>query len=319
MTAEKTAANALFHLGLHKTGTTSFQYGLFGAREQLRACGVVYPAPPSGAFREQHAEIAAMLKLRRVDDVRAYFRGLVDTAGAGARLFLFSSEEFSNLGLVKGALPAFKQAVEECFAESRYVLVLRNTLELTLSMLRQKIDAGMLTPSRAASKTVILNDMLLFPRKVRLLLGGLAPVTVIDYEEARASGDLNNFLARKCLGSSAPVLENLKLNVGRERDEGMVGLLSSPLRSMIAALRGANPYTADVNAKLAELVDERKLAESLSSAKVARVAQLFDARLREIATAVYSANSQRLLDEASGLPASSARILFPELAGGQLA
>ena len=316
MTAEKTAANALFHLGLHKTGTTSFQHGLFRAREQLHALGVVYPAPPSRALPEQHAEIAAMLKLRRIDEVRAYFRGLVDTAGAGARLFLFSSEEFSNLGLVNGALPAFKQTVEECFAESRYVLVLRNALELTLSMLRQKIDAGMLTPSQAASKTVILNDMLLFPRKVRLLLGGLAPVTVIDYEEAQASGDLNNFFARKCLGSGAPILENLKLNVGRERDERMVGLLSSPLRSMIAALRGANPYTADVNAKLAELVDERKLAESLSSAKVARVAQLFDARLREIATAVYSANSQRLLEEASGLPESCVHVLFPGLVRG---
>src|SRR5688500_18837453 len=84
---------ALFHLGLHKTGTTSFQHGLLRARKQLRARGIVYPTPPSGSFPEQHAEIAAMLMQGRVDEVRAYFRGLVDKAAARpqphVRVFLF--------------------------------------------------------------------------------------------------------------------------------------------------------------------------------------------------------------------------------------
>jgi len=316
--AKPESPGALFHLGLHKTGTTSFQHGLFRARERLRVHGVAYAAPPGKSFPEQHAEIAEMLKQSRVGEVRTYFQGLIDMAAAGpeprVRLFLFSSEEFSNLA--QDALAAFRQAVVESFPNSRYVLVLRNALDLTLSMLMQDIDAGLRTPAQAASKAVILNTLQSFTRKVRLVLGALEPVTVIDYEEARASGDLNNFLARKCLGPDAPVLENLNLNVRRPRDEQMVGLLLSQMRSMIATLRSSNPYSKQVNATLGKVVDARKLARCVSAEKAAKLAQIFETRLRKKATAVYTANSPRLLAEASALPESCVRILFPDLARG---
>ena len=207
---------AMFHIGLHKTGTTSFQRALRLAQAKLSDGGVLYPAPPKNAlFNGQHADVPLMLRKGKFSEVRAYFQQVSEEACSASdrqiRLILFSSEEFSNLCYDKKAMVSFKEIANDCFGEFTLIAVIRNLIDHCASGLRHRVDAAELLPKRLESDTVVLRQLLSVARKIRLLDSELGPIRIIDYEEAKTSGDLNNFLARKLLGADAPLLENSKV------------------------------------------------------------------------------------------------------------
>ena len=94
-------ARALFHIGLHKTGTTSFQRAAIPGARRTEPAGIIYPAPPTGGSSDQHADLPAMLTQGRIGEVTAYFRSTIAAANAAGGNFgppvCLLVREFSNL------------------------------------------------------------------------------------------------------------------------------------------------------------------------------------------------------------------------------
>ena len=297
---------AFFHVGLHKTGTSSFQEALSAAREALYRQGILYPeAPPGASFPEQHADIALMLMRGQEGPASDYFDAVAAqldaVAGRGLRYVLFSSEEFSNLCFNAAAFAALRRIAFRRFRGAKCVLVLRNPMELLSSELRQNLDSGEMSVRDLESDETILNAFLGLAHKVKVLSTQLGPPLVIDYEEARTSGDLNNFFAGKCFGDAAPVLRNLHTNIGTERDARMDFLLSQ-LRRLVATLKGANPYSQAVEAELDRLVDRGKLREAVRPHEAAAFAVLLETEVRRIVERGYRRHRSEILDAMSAIP-----------------
>ena len=188
-----------------------------------------------------------MLRKGKFSEVRAYFQQVSEEACSASDrqirlIFVLLRGVFRIFATIKKAMVSFKEIANDCFGEFTLIAVIRNLIDHCASGLRHRVDAAELLPKRLESDTVVLRQLLSVARKIRLLDSELGPIRIIDYEEAKTSGDLNNFLARKLLGADAPLLENLKLNVGADRGERLVGLLLSQLRSLLALLKQSQPF-----------------------------------------------------------------------------
>jgi len=95
----------VLHIGLEKTGSTSFQAFCADNRERLAALGVCYPKVPACFLRINHAPLAAsyftaaeaaalLIAGRRAD--RAEAVAALEAEAAGAALTLLSAEHFSS-------------------------------------------------------------------------------------------------------------------------------------------------------------------------------------------------------------------------------
>jgi hypothetical protein len=101
------AANIIFHIGLEKTGTTSFQRFCTDRRAQLLSHGILYPTRNSGFFKTSHEPLAACyfpdgaareLAMRSSNRDRAsVVRSLIgEIEGASVDTALVSAEHFSS-------------------------------------------------------------------------------------------------------------------------------------------------------------------------------------------------------------------------------
>ena len=304
---------AFFHVGLHKTGTSSFQDALSAARETLRQGGILYPEPPPGAaFPEQHADIALMLLKGETEAAREYFDAIAkmlgSPAGAGLRCLLFSSEEFSNLCFKPEAFAAFRRMAYRHFGRPKCVLVLRNPIELIASELRQSISGGEIAARDLGNDTIVLKAFLALAQKVEVLSTQFGEPLIIDFEKARASGDLNNYFWRLCFGQKAPTLPNLHHNSGIARGERL-DILLSQLRYLIAMFKGANAYSREVGEELDRLIDRKKLREAIRPAGAATFARLFEREVLAIVAQGYERHKPAIGEALSKIPEPARWIL----------
>ncbi|MGI0014491.1 MAG: hypothetical protein ACREBU_13775 [Nitrososphaera sp.] len=296
----------IFHVGLHKTGTTSFQAALTKAGDTLISGGILYPAPPSGGvFTAQHADIPLMLIQGRLNEVRAYFDGVLEQArtlsNPKIETILFSSEDFSSLYFDKPAFSALADIANEKFQLFNALLVLRNIVDLTASELRQQIDGGRLSPRQAMAQDEVLRAFLRTIRKVKFLTTHFHAVKVLDYEDARASGHLNNYFAKALFGSQGPNLENLRLNVGQERDEQIVGLLSAQLRGLVSMVRNSHTYSRTVRNELERIIDFDRIKTSVRREHAKEFAISYDAYVRKVVSEVFVRQKPKIDGEMTSL------------------
>lgn len=130
------------HIGLHKTGSTSFQVSAFNAASQLAEHGIIYPT--SGAFVEgsQHLKLANMLKRSDLLHVLEEFKQLT-REHAGARYLVVSSEELGSVlaDIDESTFMSFASLVSNLFSKVTYFCVARPEAELLRSGIREYVEA----------------------------------------------------------------------------------------------------------------------------------------------------------------------------------
>lgn len=302
---------AVFHLGMHKTGTTSFQRALSDARDSLRTQGILYPQSPAPAsFVHQHADMVDMARRGQFKKIGSYLDA-VRAEAEGMRAVLFSSEEFSALSNDATAFDKLYAAVRSRFDDVDAVLVVRNLIDAIASTLLQQIDSGGRTPTmlfKESHVTQLMSDMV---RKVQFIKARFPGVRIVDYKLARDSGDLNNYIARACLQDDAPQLANLRLNVAERRDEGVVSLLKVQLRGVLAQMHAASPYGSQVSAELATLLDESKLHQAVNADAAKDFARRYHQHVTNLVLRVYQSQADAIAESTHGLSAAERAILLP--------
>jgi hypothetical protein len=139
----------LIHVGLHKTGTTSVQRGIFEAREELKDMGILYPS--AGLVEAAHHLFPGCLIpnhqfLNHKSPGRSLVLGdyvsamLEETRACGPNLVVLSSEVFSEalhldvIGMVG--------EISSAFDSTRLLLSTRDADDIALSALKHMIREG---------------------------------------------------------------------------------------------------------------------------------------------------------------------------------
>lgn len=131
----------IIHAGLHKTASSSLQYGLFMNHKALAEAGVVYPLPPRGFA--QHELVAFWNEqLRSYQPYTTYegdWRALNELAADGAVAVVVSSEEFSRKAPER---VDFQQLIQMTpnFDSHEIVVVLRDQVTFLQSVFLQIRD-----------------------------------------------------------------------------------------------------------------------------------------------------------------------------------
>ncbi|WP_189709032.1 hypothetical protein [Streptomyces phaeofaciens] len=135
------AGTRLLHIGPHKTGTTSIQGALFGAREKLPAYGVEFPAT---SRHPMQAVLAACSRAGMIGDTtptERHWRQLVDqVAATGGKTSVISSEFFADAPDDS----VVERVVEQLGGERVHVLVtLRPLARIMPSQWQQYVQNGL--------------------------------------------------------------------------------------------------------------------------------------------------------------------------------
>lgn len=138
----------VFHVGPHKTGTTSAQLTLHAHRDRLLGEGVLYPAPPPGAEHPaSHAALAHLLTGGRADALLAWLEETRRVAAArGCRTVFLSSEVFAAPRAWRPLARVVRHVRRRMGSECRLIYVRRDLGALTYSMAVQRLhnQAGFL-------------------------------------------------------------------------------------------------------------------------------------------------------------------------------
>ncbi len=139
----------VFHVGPHKTGTTSVQEALHAHRDRLVAGGVFYP--PSLAGAEHPTSHAALTRLLATHQDAAFLEWLAgasrDAERQGCDTVLISSEGFAGQRVWPGLTRVIRR-LRRGPTECRLVYVARDLPAVTYSMMVQRLhnQAGFLHP-----------------------------------------------------------------------------------------------------------------------------------------------------------------------------
>ncbi|MEY8881335.1 hypothetical protein [Donghicola sp. XS_ASV15] len=136
----------IIHAGLHKTASSSLQYGLFRNRNALAKAGVVYPVPPRG-YAQHHLVALWNEQLRQYLPHTTYeqdWRALNDIAPGKPVTVVVSSEEFSRKA---PETVDFEQLIQltPSFDSHEIVVVLRDQVTFLQSVFLQIRDHNRLT------------------------------------------------------------------------------------------------------------------------------------------------------------------------------
>lgn len=246
----------VLHIGLHKTGTSSFQRACRSAQQRLMEVGVLYPSSRAGAqFAENHSDLAhAVLRgeMGLAEEFLEHCRA--EAVGARCSCLLLSSEDFCLLFEHLPILRRLEDLLEVLFEDRSYVLVLRDARSLLPSGLKQRLVHCGGTLLGAESPVDFSRPL----RMARALEEVLKPRLVfVSYEGLMAREHFCNALLERCVGltEEAEFLEERRENVGsRFRDRPEL-FLTPVLRAAVALVEGENPYAGSVEERLESLVD----------------------------------------------------------------
>jgi hypothetical protein len=138
-----------FHVGPHKTGTTSVQEALDAHRDRLVAGGVFYP--PSLAGSEHPTSHAALTRLLATGEDATFLEWLAgvsqDAERQGCDTVLISSEGFAGQRVWPGLSRVIRR-LRRGRTECRLIYVARDLQAVTYSMMVQRLhnQAGFLHP-----------------------------------------------------------------------------------------------------------------------------------------------------------------------------
>jgi len=238
---------AILHIGLHKTGTTSFQNACFANRESLIERGILYPTESTLTLgTTQHQGLVASLRFGERDDIARRIQKLAEISLEYEALLL-SSEDFSYLfgaDDCENAGEVTHATLKAAFAEVRYVCVVREDREILRSTLREMIEStGMPYDGTGFVKREVGKFYGRSKRIARTLKGHLK---VLRYEDLACRGLISGLLY-EATGVDIPVSDTIvHSTLGKDARE----LLLSNMRMLFFnAERSATPYTEKINAR----------------------------------------------------------------------
>jgi hypothetical protein len=130
--------NIIFHIGFHKTGTTTIQNCLTKAHEELLEQKIFYPLG-LGSYRTQHGAIPDLLKLDLVEQAISLIREIKEEASQkNCSTVIISAEEFENLALNHN-LEKFFLNLSTLFEKVYICCAARNIFDLVKSKIRQRL------------------------------------------------------------------------------------------------------------------------------------------------------------------------------------
>ncbi len=223
----------IFHIGLPKTGTTTLQNSLHGARGALAAQGILYPTLERFGHLNQHPLILSVLPPEKLPR-QFRFKGagsrdrLADAAvrsvaeeiaGAGARQLLLSSEYFS------------REFTGEELARMRTLLARFGVTELTFSVYVRRPSAhylSLLTQSLRHSATLAPPAPFGVRARIGALRGAFPTARIVPAvfgREVLAGGDIVADFVTRFLGPlgvspvEVPALPEANVSVSGESTE----------------------------------------------------------------------------------------------------
>jgi hypothetical protein len=236
---------AVVHIGLPKTGTTSFQLACMQGRDALAKQGVLYPTDdwvmfPGAALHQALALRVANGTPASIDEDVARLRQAAD----GYRTMLLSAERFAvMLNNPKSVAPmqAFRDALERHFDGVEFVCVVRSDRALLRSALREKIE-GRGMPHDGAD--YVRKHVESFYRMNRAVVEALSGrLRVLRFEDLVAE-PFPASLLKACTGIESG-LPDLKTNASEQKDARRF-LMSAVRMAVYNVLGESTPYAPRV-------------------------------------------------------------------------
>lgn len=270
--SERIPHRLILHIGLHKTGTTSFQEACFTAREALRQAGIHYPeAQLLTAGTAQHVLLAPML---RTPDGSAALMAFLRDLGAHHEpgCILLSAEELSTFFTAspdREHAQVFIESLDRHFEDWQAYAVVREGPDMLRSLLMQGLESVGYPHSLAEAAIASRKYQHIQCQALKRVLGDR--VTAIDYAEIPKAEFCRSLLHR--LTGADIALKEARKNVSSEKP--FLWLLSADMRRLWAdVLSARHPYSADVSREVARTINslqmdpaqEKRLRETLARA-----------------------------------------------------
>jgi hypothetical protein len=275
---------AVVHIGLPKTGTTSFQLACMQGRDALASRGVLYPTDDWAMFPGASLHQALALRVANgtpasIDEDVARLR----QAAEGYRTLLLSAERFAvmlNNPANVAAMQTFREALQRRFDSVQFVCVVRADRAILRSALREKIE-GRGMPSDGAD--YVRKHVEGFYRMNRAIAQALkGSLRTLRFEDL-VSEPFPASLLRACTGIDAG-LPDLKTNASEQKDARRF-LMSAVRTALYNFLGESTPYAPridvayqrifaglhldpEVDVEISRMLDEwmdRKLNETLAT------------------------------------------------------
>jgi hypothetical protein len=234
---------AIIHIGLHKTGTTSFQIGCSQSAQLLRDHGILYPLDDLSTLgSNQHQGIVHRLMSGEdpIDEARRLFQ----LSGDASKLLL-SAEDFSNffgLGRSKSAAEAFSHELSNQFDKVTYYCVIREDRSIVISTIREMIDIYGIPLN---GREWVMNEVSNFYERniaVKRLLG--TQLCALRYEDISKGILTKNLL--KAFSDFDLEMPDTRAHVSSNKDFRYI-LMSNVRTLLYNSLKTETPYTKEVN------------------------------------------------------------------------
>lgn len=277
---EKLRQRLILHIGLHKTGTSSFQEACFKSIDTLREHGILYPDTPSLNGGAGHHVLLVSL-LRSTHGVASLIETLRNLEGMhDSKCILLSAEDLSSF-LVDPAdaasATAFIAGLNDHFQDWQAFVVIRDGPEMLRSLLMQNIESAGYPPDLHANATDTRNYQF---SQCRILSKALCDrVTAIDYAELPRASFCRNLL-HKMTGSEVNLPE-VQANVSSKKT--FKSLLSADIRRFWSdVLQAPNPYSGEVNEAVARTMNSLQLDPAEEERLRVALAAKLDSVVREV-------------------------------------
>jgi hypothetical protein len=302
----------IFHMGMHKTGSTSYQGALNRARDDLMARGIFYPKSVDGAFfQEQHADIAHFVLNMRAEELRKYLLCVKKEACENSyRKIIFSSEDFSSIGYHQELLEIFTGIIDEIFPQAIYILTLRNAVDHLRSNLTEMIEGN----------TINVN-VVDFGVKAKSILmeraGSLANMNntfgskllFLDYDSLIVDDNLCGRLHSYIDIDTVDLIKEYRQNISIEKD--ILYLITTTLRGIISLSINKPDYSGFVLNELGRFIDLERLQLALVPGAVAEFRSMYSVALKRVASEAVAESMPNLLGILSGLDESALAYYIP--------
>lgn len=298
---------AVVHIGLPKTGTTSFQLACMRDRAALAKQGVLYPTDdwvmfPGAALHQALALRIANGTPASIDEDVARLR----QSAEGYRTLLLSAERFAvmlNNPKNVAAMQAFREALERRFDCAEFVCVVRSDRSILRSALREKIE-GRGMPADGAD--YVRGHVAGFYRMNRAVVQALAGrLRILRFEDLVAK-PFPSSLLRACTGIDHQ-LPDLKTNASEQKDARRF-LMSAVRMALYNYLGESTPYAPKIDEAYQRVFAGMKLDPAVDAELSRMLDEWMDRQLNEtLAANADSIESIYGLTSPTPSPAESSR------------
>jgi hypothetical protein len=263
----------ILHIGLHKTGTTSFQIACSQSRKALREFGIEYPeAPELTAHTNLHVMLPSLFQQPGgCESVLEILRKSCDSDDINQ--IILSSEDLSEF-FVKQDLRTQAENVlrffDAHFSDWHAYVVIRDRLEMLKATLLQSIESigYPVGKSLLEKASVALENQTFKCRELKSLFG--SRITGIDFNDLKGASYCSSLLQRMT-GLDVKIQE---IHANSSSEKTITLLLSAGIRKFWTDfLKAPHPYCSEVNEAVSRSMssitmnpdEETHLLTSLSS------------------------------------------------------